>query len=122
MNINYELKCDLLSRGFEAKGENDLIMEYASGSISNYKKCKIYLNLPCYGDIAQEVFYPVRLECFSESGQPEFDYHDIINRYIAESNISAYLKKHGILSKEERDIERAKFRKRIEEVKRKRAE
>lgn len=118
---NYKLKCDLLSRGFQANGENGLIMEYAFGSISNYTKCRICLNIPHYGEMAQETFYLVHLESFMESGQPEVDHHDITNRYIAESEIPAYLKKHGILSKEERDAKMKEFEKRLEESRRKRA-
>ena len=106
MNINYELVADLLSRGFVLTNEKTQKFEYACGSIANYKKCSITLGHRCYGELAEEFFYSVRFESFAESGHPEIDHHDIIDRYIAESNLSKFLKDKGILSKEERDKKR----------------
>jgi len=116
-----KLKYDLLSRGFVASEKNDMIMEYAFGSISNYTKCRICLNIPHTSEMSKELFYLVHLESFVETGDPAIDYHDITDRYIAESEIPAYLKKHGILSKEEREARRQEFQKRLEEAKRRRA-
>ena len=60
MTINYEIKADLLERGFSLTNENSMRMEYAFGSIANYKKCAITLGHRVFGDIANEWFYMVR--------------------------------------------------------------
>lgn len=102
MNINFELKADLLSRGFIVANENCHIMEYAMGSIAHYTKCTISLGHRHWGDIAEQWFYWVRYEAFAESGQPEFDHHTITESYIAESNVVDFLKSKGIYTEAER--------------------
>lgn len=113
MSINFELKADLLERGFFVANENAMRMEYAMGSIAHYKKCVITLGHRTWGDMANQWFYWVRYESFAESGQPEFDHHTISECYVAESKIVDFLKDKGILSKAELADRRAEFKKRM---------
>ena len=111
MNINFKLKADLLERSFSV-ADDGLRMNFAEGSISNYKKCSIAIGHRIFGDIANEWFYSVRFESFAESGQPEIDHHTINEFYVAESKISDFLRSKGIFTKAEREERRAEFRRR----------
>lgn len=111
MNIN-TIKADLISRGF-VEVENGNKMVFASGSISNYKTCSVCLGYRLWGDMAEQWFYSVRYESFAESGQPELDHHTISEAYIAESNISEFLKDKGILTAAERGARWEDLRKRM---------
>ncbi len=115
MNIAI-IKADLTARGF-VEGNNGK-MEYACGSIAHYKKCTVYLGhgSHIYGDLVNQWFYSVRFESFAESGQPEFDHHTIMEQYIAESSIPAFLREHGILSKAELEDIRAERNARLAEL------
>lgn len=113
MNINFELQADLLNRGFIVSNENCMRMDYAMGSISNYKKCSITLGHRVFGNMANEWFYMVRFESFAESGQPEVDHHTITESYIAESKILDFLRSKGILSRMEIEERRNKLRMRM---------
>ena len=108
MNI---IQNDLVARGFVC-GDN-CTMEYAYGSIANYKKCRVYLGHRHWGDMAGEWFYLVRYESFSESGQPEVDHHIISETYVAASKIAGFMHSKGILTKAEIESRRAKLRERI---------
>ena len=110
MNINFELKAELLDRGFVVTNENNIRMSFANGSIANYKKCTIVLGHRVYGDIANEHFYLIHYEAFTESGHPEIDCHIITESYIAESEILEFLKSKGILSRAERAERMSQFR------------
>ena len=115
MNIN-TIKADLISRGF-VEAENGM-MHFASGSISNYKKCSVCLGYRLWGDMAEQWFYSVRFESFAESGQPEIDHHTVSEVYIAESKIADYLRGKGILSKTEYADRRAERMARMAELRR----
>ena len=116
MSVN-SIKSDLFERGF-VSADNGM-MTFASGSISNYKKCTVCLGYRLWGDMAEQWFYSVRFESFAESGQPEIDHHTISETYIAESNIADFMKSKGILTKAEyADAEgkrRARFRELFQE-------
>lgn len=115
MNIN-TIKADLIERGF-VEAENGM-MVFASGSISNFKKCSVCLGYRLWGDMAEQWFYSVRFESFAESGQPELDHHTISEVYIAESKIADYLKGKGILSRAEYAERRAERNARMEALRR----
>ena len=113
MSINFELKTELLERGFIVANENTMRMEYAQGSISHYSKCAITLGHRTWGDMANQWFYWVRYESFAESGQPEVDHHTINEFYLAESNVADFLKGKGIYTKAEIEERRNNLRKRM---------
>lgn len=110
MNVN-AIKSDLFARGF-VSADNGM-MTYASGSISNYKKCTVCLGYRLWGDMAEQWFYSVRFESFAESGQPEIDHHTISEAYIAESKISDFMRNKGIITEAERKEWRENLRKKI---------
>lgn len=99
MNIR-ELQADLFRRGFSVSDNGK--MNYANGSISNYRKCTVYLDYCIWGDIVGEWFYSVRFESFAESGQPEIDHHTIKEFYATPSQIVEFLKGNCILTADER--------------------
>lgn len=113
MAINFELKTDLLERGFIVAHEGNQRMEYAMGSIAHYKKCTITLGHRVFGDIANQWFYWVRLESFAESGQPEFDHHTIREQYVAESAIPEFLRENAIMTRAELEDRRAEWKARM---------
>ena len=112
MTINYELKADLLERGF-VPSENGMHMHYAFGSISNYKKCTVCIGHRVWGDMANDWFCSVRFESFMESGQPEVDHHTVSESYMAESKVSEFLSSKCIWTKAEIEERRARLRKRM---------
>ena len=107
MNVNF-IKADLIERGF-VEAENGM-MHYAEGSISRYTKCSVCLGYRLYGDLAEQWFYSVRFESFAESGQPEIDHHTVSEAYVAESNISEFMRSKGILTRAEREARWAKYK------------
>lgn len=112
MDINFALKSDLLERGF-VPSENGMLMHYAMGSISHYKKCTVCIGHRVWGDMANDWFCSVRYESFMESGQPEVDHHTVNEFYMAESKVSEFLKGKGIYTKAERNERWENMRKRI---------
>ena len=109
MNI-HEIVADLIERGF-FRGDNG-VMNFAEGSIANYRKCSVSLGYRMWGDIAGEWFYSVRYESFMESGQPEIDHHTVSECYVAESRIAEFMRSKGIYTIAEREARRAEMRKR----------
>lgn len=113
-----KIRADLEGRGFTTSA-NGLRMEYAMGSIAHYVKCTVFLH-PYWGDIAGEWFFSVRYESFAESAQPELDHHTISEFYLAESAVSEYMRKKGILTHAEIEARTAERRARLAEMRKRR--